>query len=163
MADRIAVMDHGVLQQTGSPVEVYNNPSNIFVAGFLGSPGMNLVRGTLVDAGGALVVDLGAFGRSAPLSEELARVARARKATDVFYGFRPEQASMAPDADGLPVFFVERIGARTIVHAGRDQVSVKIVLDNDNGIEAGMTARLDVNTDAVRLFDAATGQAIREA
>ena len=163
MADRIAVMDHGVLQQTGSPVEVYNNPSNTFVAGFLGSPGMNLVKGKLTEVGGSLAVDLGEFGRSALLSDGLASAARARKASEVYYGFRPEQASMTAAPDGLPVFFVERIGARTIVHAGRNKASVKIVLDNDNGLEAGMTARLDVNKDAVRLFDAATGQAIREA
>jgi multiple sugar transport system ATP-binding protein len=162
MADRIAVMDHGVLQQTGSPVEVYNNPSNTFVAGFLGSPGMNLVKGALVEASGSMLVDLGEFGRTAPLSASLTAAARDRKVRDVYYGFRPEQASLTATEGGLPVFFVERIGARTIVHLGRDKASVKIVLDNDNGLEAGMTARLDVAEDAVRLFDAATGQAIRE-
>ena len=52
---------------------------------------------------------------------------------------------MASSLSGaLPVFFVERIGARTIVHLGRAKASVKIVLDNDNGLEAGMAARLDV-------------------
>lgn len=162
MADRIAVMDHGVLQQTGSPVEVYNNPANRFVAGFLGSPGMNLVGGTLVEEGGDVLVDLGEFGRSAPLPAGLALAARGRKSRDVCYGFRPEQASLTAANDGLPVYFVERIGARTIVHAGRDKASVKIVLDNDNGLEAGTTARLDVNPDAVRLFDAVSGSAIRE-
>jgi multiple sugar transport system ATP-binding protein len=160
MADRIAVMDHGVLQQTGSPVEVYNNPSNTFVAGFLGSPGMNLVKGTLVEEGGSLIVDLGPFGRTAPVRESLAAAARSAKAKDVFYGFRPEQASLKTAAGGLPVFFVERIGARTIVHVGREKAVVKIVLDNDNGLEAGMSAALEVNPDAVRLFDAASGQAI---
>ena len=162
MADRIAVMDHGVLQQTGSPVEVYNNPTNTFVAGFLGSPGMNLIKGMLIEAANSLVVDLGPFGRSAPLTDGLAAAARARKVRDVHYGFRPEQAALTPAENGLPIFFVERIGARTIVHAGRDEASVRVALDNDNGLEAGMTARLDVNPDAVRLFDAATGVAIRE-
>ena len=162
MADRIAVMDHGVLLQTGSPVEVYNNPANTFVAGFLGSPGMNLVKGTLVQEGGETMVDLGEFGRSAPLSASIASTANAGARRDVFYGFRPEQASLDPDDNGLPVFFVERIGARTIVHLGREKASVKVVLDNDNGLEAGMTARLGVNPDAVRLFDAANGAAIRE-
>lgn len=162
MADRIAVMDHGVLQQTGSPVEVYNNPSNTFVAGFLGSPGMNLIKGSLVEEGGGMHVDLGAFGRSAALTPGLAAAARVRKVRDVHYGFRPEQALLTAADGGLPILFVERIGARTIVHVGRDKATVKIVLDNDNGLEAGMTARLDVNPEAVRLFDAATGQAIRE-
>ena len=50
MADRIAVMDHGVLQQVGTPLDVYNNPANLFVAGFIGSPGMNLLKGELADS-----------------------------------------------------------------------------------------------------------------
>ena len=162
MADRIAVMDHGVLQQSGSPVEVYNNPANTFVAGFLGSPGMNLVKGTLAEDAGAALVDLAAFGRSAPLPAGLSAAARAQKVADVYYGFRPEQAALTASASGLPVFFVERIGARTIVHVGGDTAVVKVVLDNDNGLEPGMTVRLDVNPGAVRLFDAATGTAIRE-
>jgi multiple sugar transport system ATP-binding protein len=162
MADRIAVMDHGVLLQTGSPVEVYNNPANTFVAGFLGSPGMNLIKGTLAHENGTTIVDMGEFGKSAALSASLATTANAGARRDVFYGFRPEQASLTPDETGLPVFFVERIGARTIVHLGRDKASVKVVLDNDNGLEAGMKARLNVNPDAVRLFDAASGAAIRE-
>ena len=61
------------------------------------------------------------------------------------------------------MFFVERIGARTIVHLGRGKATIKVVLDNDNGLEAGMKARLAVNPGAVRLFDAETGRAIREA
>ncbi|MGV3549522.1 ABC transporter ATP-binding protein [Rhizobium sp.] len=162
MADRIAVMDHGVLQQTGSPVEVYNNPANTFVAGFLGSPGMNLIKGSVVEEGSSVLIDMGEFGKSAPLPGALATAVRARKTRDVHYGFRPEQASLAALEGGLPIFFVERIGARTIVHVGRDKAAVKVVLDNDNGLEAGMTARLDVNPGAVRLFDAASGQAIRE-
>ena len=49
MADRIAVMDHGVLQQVGTPLEIYNNPANLFVARFIGSPGMNLLHGRPVE------------------------------------------------------------------------------------------------------------------
>ena len=163
MADRIAVMDHGVLLQSGSPVEVYNNPNNTFVAGFLGSPGMNLIRADLVEKADAMHADLGDFGISALFDAELIRAAKKAPSRAVYYGFRPEQASLAAHADGLPVFFVERIGARTIVHLGRDTAAVKVVLDNDNGLEAGMTAKLIVNPGAVRLFDAQTGRAIREA
>ena len=50
MADRIAVMDHGVLQQVGTPLEVYNNPANVFVARFIGAPGMNLLRAGLAES-----------------------------------------------------------------------------------------------------------------
>jgi multiple sugar transport system ATP-binding protein len=164
MADRIAVMDHGVLQQSGSPVEVYNNPTNTFVAGFLGSPGMNLVSATLTGANGGLVADMGAFGLSDLLDDNLSRVAANENRREVFYGFRPEQATLTSAGDGgIPVFFVERIGARTIVHLGREKATIKVVMDNDNGLEAGMSARLTVNPGAVRLFDAASGAAIGRA
>jgi multiple sugar transport system ATP-binding protein len=163
MADRIAVMDHGVMLQAGAPVEVYNNPNNTFVAGFLGSPGMNLIKANLVEREGAIVADMGEYGLSDPLDAQLAATAAKAGKRAVFYGFRPEQASLAASDTGWPVLFVERIGARTIVHLGRDKAVMKVVLDNDNGLEAGMTAKLSVNPGAVRLFDAETGRAIREA
>ena len=62
MADRIAVMDHGVLQQVGTPIEVYNNPANVFVARFIGAPGMNLLAGRPAESDRGLVVDLGPLG-----------------------------------------------------------------------------------------------------
>src|SRR5258708_16904793 len=58
MADRIAVMDHGVLQQVGTPLEVYNEPRNTFIARFIGSPGMNLLEGRLYEEGDTVGVDL---------------------------------------------------------------------------------------------------------
>jgi multiple sugar transport system ATP-binding protein len=63
MADRIAVMDHGVLQQVGTPLDVYNNPANVFVARFIGAPGMNLLPGRPAESDRGLVIDLGLVGR----------------------------------------------------------------------------------------------------
>lgn len=165
MADRIAVMDHGVLQQVGTPLEVYNNPDNLFVAGFIGAPGMNLLKGELADSDRGLVVDLGALGRSAPLSPALAAAARSYGFRDVVYGFRPERVSLAPSGEGMtmPVVFVERIGARTVVHLGTDAQRVKAVFDNDVALEAGASAAIAIEPGSVRLFDAASGHGIREA
>ena len=165
MADRIAVMDHGVLQQVGTPLEVYNNPDNLFVAGFIGAPGMNLLKGELADSDRGLVVDLGALGRSAPLSPALAAAARSNGSRDIVYGFRPERVSLAPSGEGMtmPVVFVERIGARTVVHLGTDAQRVKAVFDNDVALEAGVSAAIAIEPGSVRLFDAASGHGIREA
>lgn len=165
MADRIAVMDHGVLQQVGTPLEVYNNPVNLFVAGFIGSPGMNLISGSLADGDRGLLVDLGALGPTMPLDPALAAAARRAGARDVVYGFRPERVSLSVAGEGLalPVTFVERIGARTVVHLGAGEQRVKTVFDNDVGLQAGETAHIAVEPGSVRLFDAATGIAIREA
>ncbi len=112
MADRIAVMDHGVLQQVGTPLEVYNNPANIFVARFIGAPGMNLLTGRPAESDRGLVVDLGPLGASPPLPDRLAAAARGHGG-EVLYGFRPGGAGRSRRGPGLalPVTFVERIGA----------------------------------------------------
>jgi multiple sugar transport system ATP-binding protein len=134
MANRIAVMDQGALQQVGTPIEVYNNPLNIFVARFLGSPGMNLLKGRPVESDRGLVVDLGPLGTTPPVREDLAHSLR-HADSEIFYGFRPERTALSLDGRGLPlpVTFVERIGARTIVHLGEGAGEVKTVFDNDVG------------------------------
>jgi multiple sugar transport system ATP-binding protein len=161
MADRIAVMDHGVLQQVGSPIEVYNNPANAFVARFIGSPGMNLLKGKPVESDGGLVIDLGLLGRTLPVRDELAHALR-RANGEVLYGFRPEQTTLASDGRGfsLPVNFVERIGARTIVHFGTGEHVVKTVFDNDVGFSIGEAATFAPRPESVRVFDAASGRAV---
>ncbi|WP_309085505.1 ABC transporter ATP-binding protein [Chelativorans sp.] len=165
MADRIAVMDQGVLQQVGTPLGVYNNPANVFVARFIGSPGMNLFRGRLAESDRGLVVDLGSLGVTPPLPDQLSAVARRLSGGEVFYGFRPEEVSVSAEGQGirLPVTFVERIGARTIVHFGAGEAALKAVFDNDVGLSAGETAVIAANEKTVRLFDLATGLAIGSA
>ncbi|MGD9913290.1 MAG: ABC transporter ATP-binding protein [Rhizobiaceae bacterium] len=162
MADRIAVMDHGVLQQVGTPLEVYNHPANVFVARFIGSPGMNLLKGRPAESDRGLVIDLGPLGATPPLPDALAAAAR-KAGGEVLYGFRPEQTTIATDGQGMvmPVTFVERIGARTIVHLGDGASAVKAVFENDVGVALGETAVVAPNAESVRLFDAASGAAIR--
>jgi multiple sugar transport system ATP-binding protein len=160
MADRVAVMDHGVLQQVGTPLEVYNAPANSFVARFIGSPGMNLCRGTLAETDRGLAVDLGALGLSPPLPPALAAAAR-RAAPAVIYGFRPEAVQLDPSGLRLPLILAERIGARTILHLGRGTETVRAVFQGNPDLPAGEIAVAPAPA-AVRLFDAATGAAIRE-
>ncbi|MCA0045643.1 ABC transporter ATP-binding protein [Mesorhizobium sp. B283B1A] len=161
MADRIAVMDHGVLQQVGTPLEVYNNPANVFVARFIGAPGMNLLKGKPAESDRGLVVDLGLLGVTPPLPDDLAARLRGARG-DVLYGFRPEEVALAQDGRGLamPVTFVERIGARTIVHLGEGAGAVKAVFDNDVGLSIGQTAVVAPAASSVRVFDAASGLAM---
>ncbi|RWN27682.1 MAG: ABC transporter ATP-binding protein [Mesorhizobium sp.] len=162
MADRIAVMDHGVLQQVGTPLEVYNDPANVFVARFIGAPGMNLLKGRPAESDRGLVVDLGPLGVTPPLPGELAMAMRGARG-EVLYGFRPEQATLVQNGQGLamPVTFVERIGARTIVHLGQGEAAVKTVFDNDVGLTIGDTAVIAPTTSSVRVFDAATGLSMK--
>jgi multiple sugar transport system ATP-binding protein len=166
MADRVAVMDHGLLQQVGDPLEVYNHPCNIFVAAFLGAPGMNLLRGTGVERDGHLAIDFGAAGCSDPLPPGLAAGLRQAGAREIYFGVRPENLAFGP-ADGggvtMTAVFVERIGPRAIVHLEAEDRRAKLVTDNMTSVVAGERLRLSPQDGAIRLFDGATGRAIREA
>jgi multiple sugar transport system ATP-binding protein len=145
-------------------LEVYNNPINLFVADFIGAPGMNRLKGKLADSDRGLVVDLGPLGLTAPLPPTLAENARKNRVRDVVYGFRPETVvQVGQGGISLPVTFVERIGARTIVHLDAGGQTVKAVFDNDVGLTAGETAAILVDPGAVRLFDAASGLSIGRA
>ena len=163
MADRIAVMDHGVLQQVGTPLEVYNAPANTFVANFIGSPGMNLLPGQLADSDRGLAVDLGPLGLSPPLPAPVAAAARQHGQGKVVYGFRPEEVHLVHDGPALrlPVILAERIGARTILHLGQTADAVRAVFQGSPALPEGELA-VAPDPASVRLFDADTGVAIRE-
>lgn len=159
MADRIAVMDHGKLLQVGTPIDVYNNPSNVFVAGFLGSPGMNLLPGRTIATAAGMCAALGSFGQSAPLP-----VAGLSEGRAIVYGFRPEHCELTSgEGIRLPVTFVERIGARTILHMGDKETSLRGVFDNDVPVRMGESVTLSIDPANIRLFDAKTGDALTEA
>ncbi|WP_131113451.1 ABC transporter ATP-binding protein [Lichenihabitans psoromatis] len=164
MADRIAVMDHGVLQQVGTPLDVYNHPANLFVARFIGSPGMNLLPGTLVQSDRGLVADLGPLGRTAPFPADRAAALLRSAASDVVIGFRPEEVTLASEGPGLrgAITVVERIGPRTIVHIGSGTETVKVVTDAGAAATAGDMVTIQPHPASVRLFDAVTGQTITE-
>jgi multiple sugar transport system ATP-binding protein len=149
-----------VLQQVGRPIEVYNDPANLFVATFIGSPGMNLLKGRPIQTGCGLAIDLGPLGISPPLAAGQARAAE-RAEGQVVYGFRPEQTSLADEGIASPVTFVERIGARSIVHLGSGPTACKAVFENDVPLAVGDVARVLPHADSVRLFDATSGQALK--
>ena len=160
MADRIAVMDHGKLLQVGTPLEIYNNPADTFVARFIGAPGMNILNGRLTQQADTVAVDLPGLGSVALLPALQAAAARLTT-PDVLVGFRPEQINAAKAGLTMHVGFVERIGARTIVHMEQGAASAKAVLLSD--VETP-TARKDwtfaVPDDAIRLFDPVTDHAL---
>jgi len=163
MADRIAVMDHGVLQQVGEPLEVYNNPHNVFVARFIGSPGMNILGGRLETKDGRAGVALDEVGWVALADSQSEAIAHAARAPDVFLGIRPEDLAMAPGDSGdirMSVVFVERIGARTIVHLESGLQKAKAFADDDWAPTVGTLVGLRVNPTRLRLFDQSSGVAL---
>ncbi len=122
LGDRVAVMRGGVLQQFDSPRELYNNPHNLFVAGFIGSPSMNFFGGTL--EGDALKTPIGRI----PLADEVRRrlEQQGSQTSDVIVGVRPEDfedAAVAGDTAGgfvfeAPIELVESVGSEIYAHFG---------------------------------------------
>ncbi len=164
MGDRVAVLNAGDLQQVDSPQRLYDSPGNLFVAGFIGSPSMNLLRVGLVDLGGTLAMRLGA--QEIELGDEcVARrpVLRTRVGRDVVVGIRPEHLVDAALADApdprrtlrAEAALVESLGSEVLVHFATD--APKVVVDKDLAAEAGddhmAVARFDPRT-AVREGDA---------
>lgn len=161
MADRIAVMDHGVLQQVGTPLEIYNRPCNVFVARFIGSPGMNLLKGILTTENGSTVVDLGPAGRTDPLAGPSARAAEKAVRREILVGIRPEDLSVVQGATApltMAVSFVERIGSRAVVHLNAGEQAAKMI--THNAFQATLGGSLPLRADSVWLFDESTGLAL---
>jgi multiple sugar transport system ATP-binding protein len=170
LGDRIGVLSGGRLQQVGPPQELYDEPCNLFVAGFIGSPQMNLVRGQA--AGGRVSAGELAFDRPGTPDGEVA------------VGIRPE-ACLA-GGDGLPGFeflvdVVEPLGDEIVVHgstpgtqveSGAEEEELPAILeearapitarfDPDVRLRSGERLRLGVRPDRLHLFDLRTGAAIR--
>jgi multiple sugar transport system ATP-binding protein len=150
MADKIVVMRDGVVEQIGSPLELYDNPANQFVAGFIGSPAMNfipgIVRGSTVELDGGLAL---------PMPSN----ARAADGQKVIYGTRPEHIEMAAEGEGVPteVVVVEPTGADTQVFTKIAGVEVTSVFRERHDFRPGATIRLKPDAARAHLFDAASG------
>jgi multiple sugar transport system ATP-binding protein len=160
MGHRIAVMNRGRIQQVGTPLEVYEQPANLFVASFIGTPPMNLVPATLEGGGegGALV----ASGLRMPVPAAWRAAAAGRDGLKVVLGIRPENIREAA-RDGVPatairvkVEFVEPLGYEVIVHGrvGDDLLVAKV--DPHRAPEMGSEMTLEIEDDAIHLFDAQT-------
>jgi multiple sugar transport system ATP-binding protein len=105
MGDRVAVMKDGVLQQCDTPLSLYDRPKNLFVAGFIGSPAMNLIEGKITDGG----IAIGDF--TVPVPREVLAKADAEKS--LVLGIRPENFNLSDSGDGIgiDVAVVEELGA----------------------------------------------------
>jgi multiple sugar transport system ATP-binding protein len=155
MADRIVVMDRGLVQQVGPPLAVYGDPANRFVAGFFGVPAMNFVEGELLARAGALRFE--AAGMTLDVG---ARNGRGR----VALGVRPEHVRLAPDGEGWPAMInlIEPMGDETLVfldYGGPASIVAKV--DAEEKVAVGDRRRFTFRSDRVVFFDAATGDRIR--
>jgi multiple sugar transport system ATP-binding protein len=108
MGDRVAVMKDGLLQQVDSPLSLYDEPSNLFVAGFIGSPAMNLIEAPIKDGG----VQIGDY--LLPVDRDI--LAKSTDETTLTVGIRPEALSVANEGIAVDVSLVEELGADTYLY-----------------------------------------------
>jgi multiple sugar transport system ATP-binding protein len=161
MGNRIAVLDHGVLQQIGAPQEVYAKPANLFVARFIGSPPMNTVTGRVERVDGVLVAQLP--GGGVPVPDALARAVDAAGVDEVVIGVRPEDLRFTDDG-GIPatVSVVESLGhERHVICRLADQQLVIVRQDaHEPAPTEESTTRLVAEAGALHLFEPGPGTRI---
>ncbi|MCP8882731.1 ATP-binding cassette domain-containing protein [Devosia sp. XJ19-1] len=165
MATRIAVMDGGVIQQFGTPDEIYERPANLFVAGFIGSPAMNLREATLNVSNDRITAQL-ASGVVLDL-EGYDFAETPRNGTKVIVGLRPEHFG-APDVREakaaatftLPVQYTERTGSDATVYLKLDNqlLALRVAPDAASRLKPGTSVSVDFLSGKANLFDAQTGR-----
>jgi multiple sugar transport system ATP-binding protein len=161
MGHRIAIMKSGNLQQVGTPLEVYEKPANLFVAGFIGTPPMNFVPATVSDGGASLT----ASGFKLPVHETWRPATNGRDGLKVVVGIRPENVRDSARGEmGATarvhghVDFVEPLGHEVIVHAKVGDELLVAKVDPHRAPEMGAEIDLELELEALHLFDASTEQ-----
>ena len=146
MADRIAVMNEGRIEQLGEPLELYDRPANLFVAQFIGSPAMNVFEGLYRNNA------VEALGAHWPVSG-----AHAAQDQRVKYGIRPEHLDLAPRGIPAEVVVVEPMGAETELLLKVEDQRITMMTHGRSSIGPGERAFLAPRLEHVHLFDAASG------
>jgi multiple sugar transport system ATP-binding protein len=161
MGDQIVVMKDGRIEQTGSPLELYDTPANTFVAGFIGSPAMNFLPGTLRGSGSGAQVEL-EDGARLPAPPGSGGV----DGQKVVFGTRPEHLALVGDLVGdgtaasiaVQVAVVEPTGADTFVACRHGSKELSVVFHDRHAFAPGSTIRLQPDLPRAHLFDAGTGR-----
>ncbi len=152
MADRIVVMHDGIVEQIGAPLELYDRPDNLFVAGFIGSPAMNFIPGQ-VRSNGSL-----SFETSAGLSIPLDTAPAGTNGRALVMGVRPEHFAVAADGMPVEVIVVEPTGSETLLAVKAGGQDLTCVFRDRVLPRPGETIRIRPEPTLVHFFDAETGQ-----
>lgn len=163
MADRVAVLNGGIIQQIGTPLEVYSNPANLFVAGFIGSPTMNFLKGEITSNNGAPVFKDLKGNTLLFLPEQYKQIQNTR----VTLGVRPEDLSLKKSANSTQI---EQTPAIELIEYMGDSMYVHFTINESNWIlkttpspdlKSGNTVTCFLSTDKLYFFDTETGVRLR--
>ena len=173
MADRIAIMHQGLLQQLGAPQEVYNQPKSLFVAEFMGSPSMNLVEGEIQSQAGEDILHLTHTDIGLALSDkQIVRVQREAKSNKLVFGVRPEHIVVSKEPINgkikASVHLVESLGSVNIIDTflGENPETGNLIIFRARAhpafqVSTGQSVWLDFDEKHTHLFDRYTEKAIR--
>jgi len=155
MGDKIVVMNNAVVEQFGTPQQIYDKPATMFVADFIGSPSMNFLHFDGVVADGATNVDLNGQTMAVPRNLQGA-------SGKLVFGVRPEHVTLS-DAGGYrgEVLAAEYLGTTQIITLATPNGEMKARIDSAQVAKVGETVGLNLNAKTVTLFDESTGQALR--
>jgi multiple sugar transport system ATP-binding protein len=175
MGDRIAVMNRGIIQQVGPPMEVYERPANLFVAQFVGSPQMNFFDALVVQKDGGVFIEEQNEGNGAVIGERLSAKLQDESAASlkdyagkkVVIGIRPEKMSrkenrLASNGAGIQavVELIEPVGAESFLYLSRGKQSLVFRTAPGEPVEVNDRIALDFDMTAAHFFNPATGNAI---
>jgi multiple sugar transport system ATP-binding protein len=162
MADRIAVMNAGKLQQVGTPEEVYNNPTNKFVANFIGSPTMNFIDCTLTEKDTRMLLDAEDFTIDVTRFGEVLK--KEACGPEVVLGIRPEHVQISLERvknciEGK-VALVEPLGRMTVAHIMISDIHIQVICPANFKVEYGSKVWVKFDTEHMHIFDKKTGKSI---
>jgi multiple sugar transport system ATP-binding protein len=152
MADRIVVMHDGIIEQIGTPLELFDRPGNLFVAQFIGSPAMNVLPGTLRRANGGAYVE--ALGQRWPVPGGI----DGSDGQLVSYGIRPGDLSLAGTGIGAKVFVIEPTGAETELLLQVGDAQLTLVMHGRTSALPDEAVHLAIDASKAHLFDQSSGQ-----
>ncbi len=154
LADRIVIMKAGYIQQVGTPYELYYEPANVFVAGFIGEPPMNFIRSTV--HGGCIDI----AGTSYDITPNLGSHAAAYEGKDIYFGFRPEAIVLGEQADAYvvkaKVELTEMLGDNTNVYVNIGSVNAILKVNPHDAPEVDSDVTFSIPVGSTYLFDAET-------
>ena len=155
LGDQLAVLNGGYVEQLGSPIEIYERPASVFVAGFIGSPSMNLIDGQMDESGAAVTLTDGSIIKLNSPRPSLA-------GKPMTLGIRPEHFGVGNGENAVPlhVGVVEQLGADTLVHGklGETTTSIVLRLEGVQTLTTGGVVQLHIPQDALHVFDKESGK-----
>jgi len=153
LANDIVVLDEGIVSQKGTPMELYNNPNNLFVGGFIGSPKMNFISSKIISKSNSNTeVDIMGSGKiSVPKSST-----SASEGDSVQLGIRPEHLIVNQDADASwesKVFVVEKLGSGTFLYLEKEGEPLVVETEGDSNIKVGDNVKVGFTASRCHIFD----------